>query len=78
MDAFSPMDNKCLALVLNCENWEMLMKILNLALICLFAVCLNSCGKALSSPEDHNECGYRYVAGHECIVCEKGGVSCKW
>ena len=44
----------------------------------VFLFNLNSCGKAQSAAEDDNECGYRYISGHECIVCSKGGVSCKW
>ena len=54
------------------------MKILYFVFIFLFSFNLSSCGKAVSSAVDDNECGYRYVAGRECIVCEKGGVSCKW
>ena len=54
------------------------MKFLNLALILVFSFILNSCGKAQSSSADDNDCGYRYISGHDCIVCSKGGVSCKW
>lgn len=43
--------------------------------VCLLL--LNACGKAESNDDD-NRCEYRYVYGKECIVCEKGGVSCKW
>lgn len=54
------------------------MKILSLAFVYLFLFLVTSCGKAISSAEDSNECGYRYIAGKDCIVCDKGGVSCKW
>jgi hypothetical protein len=54
------------------------MKVFNLALVVLFSFTLNSCGKVLGSGLDNNECGYRFISGHDCIVCEKGGVSCKW
>ena len=39
---------------------------------------LSSCGKANSSTLENVDCGYRYIAGHDCIVCSQGGVSCKW
>lgn len=44
----------------------------------LFLIVLSSCGKANSSTADSVECGYRYISGHDCIVCDHGGVSCKW
>ena len=41
---------------------------------------LNSCGKMVdaSSDSEENKCGLKYVSGKECIVCSKGGVSCRW
>lgn len=39
----------------------------------------HACGKDLGAEAaNKNECGFRYVAGQKCIVCEKGGVSCDW
>lgn len=38
-----------------------------------------SCGKlSEASDVDANECTKRWISGQECIVCEKGGVSCRW
>jgi hypothetical protein len=37
---------------------------------------VQSCGNSEASGE--NQCGVRYVSGKECIVCSKGGVSCRW
>lgn len=54
------------------------MKILRLALIVSMLLNLTSCGNALSSSSNDNDCEYRYVSGHDCVVCSKGGVSCKW
>jgi hypothetical protein len=51
---------------------------MNIFFILILLINLNSCGKASSSAQDENECGYRYIAGRDCIVCSKGGVSCKW
>lgn len=54
------------------------MKFLISIFIIFFSIMLNSCGKAESYATNENECEYRLVAGQECIVCSKGGVSCKW
>ena len=39
-----------------------------------------SCGKQIGSdtPSYENECSFRLIAGKDCIVCDKGGVSCDW
>lgn len=48
-------------------------------LILMFAILVNSCGKDVEAGAvADNECGYRMIAGRDCIVCEKGGVSCRW
>ena len=39
---------------------------------------LSSCGKANGLAPENVDCGYRLIAGHDCIVCDHGGVSCKW
>lgn len=41
---------------------------------------LNSCGKMVDaeSNSDENKCGFKFVNGRDCIVCSKGGVSCRW
>ncbi len=41
---------------------------------------LSSCGKTVDAESngDENKCGLKYVSGKECIVCSKGGVSCRW
>jgi hypothetical protein len=44
----------------------------------LFVVVMTSCGKAKGSSLESVDCGYRYIAGRDCIVCSQGGVSCKW
>jgi len=51
---------------------------MKLIITLLIFATLQSCGKAQGAPEDENECGYRFIAGKDCIVCSKGGVSCKW
>lgn len=49
-----------------------------LLLICILIGNVSSCGKANGSALENVDCGYRWIAGHDCIVCEHGGVSCKW
>jgi len=39
---------------------------------------ISSCGKANGFTPENVDCGYRFIAGHDCIVCDHGGVSCKW
>jgi len=39
---------------------------------------ISSCGKANGLAPANVDCGYRFIAGHDCIVCDHGGVSCKW
>lgn len=39
---------------------------------------LSSCGKAKGESILDNQCGPRLIAGRDCIVCEKGGISCDW
>lgn len=39
---------------------------------------VSSCGKANGFAPENVDCGYRFIAGHDCIVCDHGGVSCKW
>ena len=39
---------------------------------------VSSCGKANGFAPENVDCGYRFISGHDCIVCENGGVSCKW
>lgn len=39
---------------------------------------VSSCGKANGFDSENVDCGYRFIAGHDCIVCDHGGVSCKW
>ena len=38
----------------------------------------SSCGKANGGAVENVDCGYRFISGHDCIVCDHGGVSCKW
>lgn len=52
------------------------MKSFLLAAFCLFTMA--SCGKAQGDPVYQNECNPAIVSGRECIVCERGGVSCNW
>lgn len=55
------------------------MKIFILCAFLFPIVLTSSCGRPLEAADgSDNECGFRYVAGKQCIVCEKGGVSCKW
>ena len=57
------------------------MKIKFMLFIFLLAVLLgavSSCGKAIGLAPENVDCGYRLIAGHDCIVCDHGGVSCKW
>lgn len=55
------------------------MKYIGTFLMMAFLISINSCGKMSEAAvaEDY-DCGYRLIAGHDCIVCEKGGVSCRW
>lgn len=39
---------------------------------------VSSCGKANGFAPENVDCGYRFISGHDCIVCDHGGVSCKW
>lgn len=39
---------------------------------------VSSCGKANGVASENVDCGYRFISGHDCIVCDHGGVSCKW
>jgi hypothetical protein len=39
---------------------------------------LSSCGKANGESNNDNECSYKIIAAHDCIVCNHGGVSCDW
>lgn len=47
-------------------------------LIILVIGSVSSCGKANGFAPENVDCGYRYISGHDCIVCDHGGVSCKW
>lgn len=47
-------------------------------LACILLGSVSSCGKANGFAPENVDCGYRYIAGHDCIVCDHGGVSCKW
>lgn len=54
------------------------MKTTVLILVCAASLLL-SCGKELrATSANDNQCSFRMIAGHNCIVCEKGGVSCQW
>lgn len=56
--------------------------LLSLALTLSALGTINSCGKVLGNEDDSstndNQCEHRYVSGYACIVCSKGGVSCRW
>ena len=54
------------------------MRPFSLGFVLLLSTLAASCGKANSQTVESIDCGYHYIAGRECIVCEKGGVSCKW
>lgn len=50
----------------------------SLPFILLLMAFVSGCGKALSFPAFQVECTRKWVGTQECIVCEGGGVSCRW
>jgi hypothetical protein len=55
------------------------MKFIWFFLLAMFVIDITSCGKPTEAAgSSENKCGFRYVSGQRCIVCDKGGISCDW